>query len=117
MDIEEIREHVKCCACGAEMKKSRYINSICLDKKATWKNNTWGNVLVPGSGGRAVAIVCDECIEQKTGPEFAVEWDDDFEVRYHRITELEDVPKITEEDVALGESLRNNRLRLLSKKL
>lgn len=107
MDTEEkIKECVKCCACGESLSTSRYINTICLDKKATWRYNTWGNVLIPGSEGRAVAIVCDECIEQKREPEYAVEWDNDMtEVRYHLISDLEDVPEILSEEVASAERL------------
>lgn len=105
MDIEDwIRENVKCCACGAKLTTSKYINGICLDKKATWKNNTWGNVLVEGSSGRAIAFVCDECVKKKVLPKYAVEWNDDqSEARYHPVEDLEDVPEITKEQVIEGE--------------
>jgi len=55
--------------------------------------------------------VCDECIEQRREPEYAVEWDNDLiKVRYHLISDLEDVPEILSEDVASAE-------RLLSKSM
>lgn len=90
---EWIREAVKCCACESKLTRSRYINCICLDKKATWKNNTWGNVIA-GISGYAVAIVCDECVKSKVEPKYAVEWDDDeTEVRYHSVNELKPMPE------------------------
>jgi hypothetical protein len=94
LDFEDwIRQTVKCCACESKLNKSKYINAICLDKKATWKNNTWGNVIV-GVSGYAVAIVCDKCAENKVEPRYAVEWDDnESEVRYHLVSELKLMPE------------------------
>jgi len=92
MSIEDwIRKNVKCCACGASLKNSKYINGVLLERKARWKTNTWGNFIV-GLSGYAVAIVCDECVKKKAKPKFAVEWSDDKkEVRYHPVEELEPI--------------------------
>jgi len=51
MDVEKwIRKNVKCCACGKPLKNSKYINGVLLERKARWKNNTWGNVIAEVSG-------------------------------------------------------------------
>ena len=90
MNIEEwIKNNIKCCACCKPLKDSKYINGVLLERKAKWKNNTWGNVIA-GVSGYAVAIVCDECVKKKVKPKYAVEWDDDKkEIRYHPVSELE----------------------------
>lgn len=70
----------------------------------TWKDPSWGNVLVPGSGGRAVFFVCDKCQEasERGGDpgdvKFAVEVKDG-QVILHPVEELEDVPAISREMV------------------
>jgi len=104
MDVEEwIRKNVKCCACGKPLKDSRYINGVLLERKAKWKNNTWGNLIL-GVSGYAVAIVCDECVKKKVKPKYAVEWSDDKrEVRYHPVDELE---PMSDKEKSLLEMLR-----------
>lgn len=50
--------------------------------------------------------MCDECIKQKREPEYAVEWNNDMiKVRYHLISDLEDVPEILSDEVASAERL------------
>ena len=106
MDVEEwIRKNVKCCACGGSLRKSEHINGIMLERKAKWKNNTWGNIII-GISGYAIAIVCDECVKKRVEPKFAVEWDDDKkEVRYHPVDELE---PMTDKDKSLLEMLQED---------
>ena len=104
MDVEEwIRKNVRCCACGGSLRNSKHINGIILERKAKWKNNTWGNVIV-GVSGYAIAIVCDECVKKRVEPKFAVEWSDDKkEVRYHPVDELE---PMTDKEKSLLEMLQ-----------
>lgn len=101
-----IREKVKCCACGGSLKNSEYVNSICLDKLATWDFPVWNNILVANvhPEKRATAIVCDECIAKKRKVRFAVEWDEKHEnIKYHPIESLKDLPPITEKEVEEAE--------------
>jgi hypothetical protein len=97
-----IRKRVKCCACQGSLKNSKHINGICLDKLATWELPVWGNILLKDlhPEKRALAILCDECIDKKRNPKFAVEWDENYEnVKYHPVESLQDLPPITEEEV------------------
>lgn len=113
VSIEDfIREKIKCCSCGGSLKNSKYINAICLDKLATWDYPVWNNILVEDKypEKRAVAYVCDECVENGKEPKYAVEWDEERKtVKYHPIDELKDLPPIPPEEVEeafrrLGES-------------
>ena len=80
-----------------------------LDKKAKWETPTWGNILVKNSGGRAMSIMCDDCINAHKNPIYAVEWEVNEDgisgenyytcVQYTKIEELEDVPEITEKQI------------------
>ena len=100
---EWIRNNVKCCACGKPLKNSEYINGVLLERKARWKNNTWGNLII-GVSRYAIAFVCDECVKKKAKPKFAVEWsDDEREVRYHPVDELE---PMSDKEKALLDMLR-----------
>ena len=100
---EKIRSSVHCCACGGSLESSRFINSLALNKLATWKYPTWGNILVHDKypEPRATAILCDRCIRENQQPKYAVEWTSNYsEVIYHKVEQLKDLPPITEEDVA-----------------
>jgi protein-arginine kinase activator protein McsA len=90
MEIELIRERVRCCACGGRMTKSGHVNLVSLGRRATWAYPIVGNV-VSGRTGEAVAIVCDACLEGKREIQFAIEFDGD-EVVYHEAVDLEQMP-------------------------
>lgn len=102
-DMEDNLRKVNCCACQKPMAGSRYVNVICLDRRATWKDPAWTNVLLKEGiprVSRAVAVMCDSCIEQKKEARFAIELRDG-EIIYHDIGELEELfpikPEMLEE--------------------
>jgi len=101
-----LHAQVKCCACSGSLRSSTHINLVTLNKYATWKYPAYGNILArdPDKRGskRAVAILCDECIEQKREAKWAVEFvgkGEDLRIRYHDIENLEDAEPVTEEDL------------------
>lgn len=98
-----IRENVKCCSCGHSLKNSKYINGISLNKIATWKHPSWGNLYVKGSHGRAISFQCDSCLNEKKTINYAVEFKDK-NVIYHPVEKLEDTFEITE-DMLYGHGL------------
>ena len=106
MSFDRVRLEGKCCACGGSLKYSKYLNGVTLDKQASWKNPVWGNVLVEGSSGRAVAFVCDQCLDEKRRVRFAVEFGKNGGIVYHPVGGLESVPSISEEDIRFGEKRR-----------
>ncbi len=75
------------------MATSQHLNMIALRHFAKWEYPTIGNVLT-GQSGRAVAVVCDGCIERPRDISFAVETRGD-EILYHLVTELEQMPEVT----------------------
>ena len=104
----KIRTGAKCCSCGGSLMNSENMNGVMLNKKATWQHPTWGNVLVAGSGGRASAVVCDQCVKRasETGEwniKYAIEWDGKYaEFKYHLVDDLEDTYEITEDMIEDG---------------
>jgi len=108
LDVEAwIRRTVKCCSCGESLRSSRHINVVCLDKEATWKYPSWGNVLVMNKYpmNRASAILCDRCIKENREAKYAIEWDNEHTyVRYHLVKKLKDSPHIPEEEVLRAEA-------------
>ena len=118
---DEVLASGKCCACEGILKDSKHLNMVTLDKIANWEFPTWGNVLAKREedrkGVRAVAIICDDCVENKTVIKFAIEVEimlgvdfggDDPQkaeaitetvIRYHDVTTLKDMPPITEKDL------------------
>ena len=104
---EKIKKNVKCCACGNSLEDSKFINGVALNKLATWKYPVWSNILVQDKypESRAVAILCDKCVEERKTPRFAVEWDTEHNIiTYHDIKQLKDLPQIKEEDILEAES-------------
>ena len=96
----------KCCTCENPLKDSKHLNLVTLDKAANWEFPTWGNVsakrVEDRKGVRAVAIICDGCVECKTVIKFAVEVEivgHETVIRYHDITTLKDMAPITEKDL------------------
>jgi len=104
--VERISEGVKCCACCKPLKNSKNLHIILLERKAKWKDNTWGTIA--GTSGYALAIVCDECAKKGIEPKYAVEMSKKGEVRYHPVSELE--PMSDRERLLLGRliALRQN---------
>jgi len=47
------------------MTTTRYLNLISLNRKATWDDPTWGNVII-GTSKLAVGIICDSCVTAHT---------------------------------------------------
>ncbi len=93
--------NANCCACGKSMKLSINVNVVSLNKKATWPYPTWGNMLLkPGIEriSRAVAVLCDECIENNRPAIEAIEIEGE-EIKYHKLSDLEDAFEITEDMV------------------
>lgn len=78
MELELIISKLcKCCACEGSLESSNHINWVQIDKKATWKFPTWGNLLTDHDG-MAVAYICDDCASGKKpeqGLKFAVEFE------------------------------------------
>src|SRR5438552_5703732 len=87
--VSIIEEKGRCGACGKPFLGDR-LNLVTLDRKATWEYPTSGNVLT-GESGRAVAILCDGCVEDKVAIQEAMELRDDGLV-YHPLAELETLP-------------------------
>jgi len=114
---DEVMALGKCCACEDPLKNSKHLNLVTLDKAANWEFPTWGNVSAKREedrkGVRAVAIICDDCVEHKTVIKFAIDvkvvGNDPQEseaitetvIRYHDVTTLKDMPPITEKDLGL----------------
>jgi len=97
-----IRENVHCCACGAPLFYSKFINMVNFDKEAWWDYPHWNNILLMKKHPekRALAIVCDDCIKARKEPVEAVEWNEGKTwVIYHPVKDLKDLPPITEEEV------------------
>jgi hypothetical protein len=85
MSPEEIRKKVRCSSCQQPINDR--INLVELQRKAKWEYPSAGNVLT-GETGKAVAICCDACIDEKCLPVEAVELRGE-EVVYHPIMSLE----------------------------
>jgi len=95
--LEMLLKDAKCCACGNPMNISTHLNVIPLDKKAAWKNPVWDNRLLKPNYQRiprAVAILCDECIKNSRLPIEVIEVEGK-EIRYHKVSDLEDAFHIT----------------------
>ena len=108
MEVDRwIKANVRCCSCRGSLQVSRHINGVCLDKLATWEIPRWGNILVIGKYpmNRASAILCDRCIREHREIKYAVEWDNERTyVRYHKVEDLKDLPRISEEEVLRAEA-------------
>ena len=91
----EIAARCRCCACAGPVERA---NLVMLERRATWKYPTHGNVLI-GSNGGAMAVVCDRCADGGRLPTEAVEFvngddggpDDVTIVVYHPLTDLEEM--------------------------
>ena len=102
-----VKANVRCCSCGGSLQDSGYINVVCLNKLATWDYPRWGNILVMDKypTNRASAILCDRCIRERRTAKHAIEWDSEHTyVRYHRVENLEDLPRIPDEEILRAEA-------------
>lgn len=105
--IDWVKARVRCCSCEGSLQSSRYVNMVALLKEATWKYPVHGNILVYPKypTNRAVAVLCDRCIDQRREPKYAVEWDKDrTQVEYHRVEGLKNLAPIPEEEIAKAEA-------------
>ena len=87
-DPKRLFRKARCRACGGKI--GRVINLFMLDRKATWKYPTAGNVLT-GESGRAMAILCDQCLDTGAVIREALEFKDSKPV-YHPVGDLEEMP-------------------------
>ena len=105
--VERISEGVKCCACCKPLKNSKNLHIVFLERKAKWKDNTWGTIA--GTSGYALAVVCDECAKRGIEPKYAVEMSSKGEARYHPVNELE---PMSEKEKLILETLVGLRMRM-----
>ncbi len=120
-----LRQRANCCLCEGSMARTTQMNMVSIDKKAGWKWPVWSNLLVENCGDRAVALVCDGCVESRMKPgvridiKYAVEISAKevpvkggltrtvYEgITYHKVEDLEDAFPITEEMIEEGERKR-----------
>ncbi|MFB0544062.1 MAG: hypothetical protein ACETVR_04700 [Candidatus Bathyarchaeia archaeon] len=98
-----LHERGLCCVCGGSLRDSEYINFVQLNKYAKWKYPAYGNILARDpdkkEAKRAMAVLCDRCIEEKRDPRLAVEFRGEGEIMYHPLLLLEDAEPITAEDL------------------
>lgn len=105
----QVLERGKCCICSGTLKGS-HVNLCNLNKKATWNYPVWGNLLAKDPetwGNRATAILCDNCVDDRTGKvkgeiKLALEIRGShgfYEFIYHKVEALEDAETITEQDL------------------
>lgn len=95
MDVDWGKKNIKCCACGGTLETSRFINLVETNRLPTWKYPVAGNVCVPCYVPRAIAIVCDECIQNKAEIQRCIEWEEGspYKIIYHEIESLEEIKK------------------------
>jgi len=86
-----------CCACDKEIKgEDADASWVMLQKRATWKYPTWGNVMF-GTQGGAIASMCGVCTNAGMKPLYAVRKaegaEDSEDERFERVplSELEDM--------------------------
>jgi hypothetical protein len=74
----------KCCACGSFIRdtKSKFINLVQTNYKASWKYPVMGNVIT-GGYGFACAIICDDCCTNKKMITKVLEYDGERIVYHH----------------------------------
>lgn len=71
MEFEELI-NAKCCACGRIIgDHGSHINGVILGRLVQWEYPTAGNIIT-GEKGRAVAIVCDGCLDKRAHVKYAV---------------------------------------------
>ena len=89
-----VHERVKCCACDGSLGTSKHINLVATTKVATWKFPIAQSLLIENAPPNALAMLCDQCIENKVEAKYAVEADPGYsDVVYHELSSLEDEPE------------------------
>jgi len=88
--MDAYRRRVRCCACAGSLRRSKHVNLVSLQRRATWQYPVWRNVLT-GEDGEAVAVVCDACLDANREIQEAVEFRG-AEVLYHTVIDLERLP-------------------------
>jgi hypothetical protein len=74
-DFEKQMMKEKCCACNCIIgENGENINIVQLPRIATWKYPVGGNILT-GARDRAVAVVCNVCIENNAPINYAIRFD------------------------------------------
>jgi len=123
--LQYVKKKGKCCNCGRPLKTTKWISFFQMNKKATWTYPVWGNMIVPGSLNRAMAVVCAQCRKRAMTkkakpflPKHAIEVQLDLSrpgtglpfspfqpngLVYHKVQDLEDVFEITPEMVHKAE--------------
>ena len=90
MEFEELINE-KCCACGGIIgKHASHINGVILERFAQWAYPIAGNIIT-GEKGRAIAIVCDECLDKQKPVKHAVRFEGS-KIIYVPVDDLEKVP-------------------------
>ena len=84
---EIMHQDGECCACEGTLADG-HLNMVQLAKAAKWEFPIGGNILT-GEAKRAIAIVCDKCIVDKTPIKRAVQLDGET-LTYHDVDGLED---------------------------
>ena len=80
-DFEKQMMKEKCCACNCIIgENGKNINLVQLPRIATWEYPISGNLLT-GTKNRAIAIVCNVCIENNVPINYAIRFDDGKIVR------------------------------------
>ena len=91
MNFEDLINE-KCCSCGKTLKENgECVNGVILERYADWKYPTAGNIIT-GEKGRALSIVCDQCIEKRAAVKYAIRFKEG-KVEYIPIDTLEKVPE------------------------
>lgn len=94
MDENWGKKNIECCACGGTLETSKYINVVETNKLPTWKFPVMGNVAIPGYVPRAIAIICDGCLQNKEKIRHCIEWEGSpYKIKYHEIESLEEIKK------------------------
>lgn len=87
MEFEDLINE-KCCACGGIIgKHGSHINGVILGRLVQWDYPTAGNIIT-GEKGRAVAIVCDECLDKRAHVKYAVRFEENKAI-YVPVEDLE----------------------------
>lgn len=105
------RKNIECCACGGSLETSEFINVVELKKVAIWKFPVFGHIDVPDYEPRALAIICDECRQNKVKIQRCIEWEGTpYQVKYHDVDGLKDCNGMSQIDYYFGKLFRRRQL-------
>lgn len=102
----------RCCACGGTLETGGRINIAVTEKLATWKCPVIGRFDVPDYGPRAIAIVCDECMQKNEDVRYCIELEGPpYRIIYHDVGSLADSNKsMAQMKYYFGRSFRRKML-------